>query len=299
MRPGTGPRRGGGTSPARSTRSRPWWCGRSVAWQVTSGKANRSHTERPRRRLAFASSAIRTCSWSQAAVTSRLNPQWRLGRAPSGCSRSFATADRCLFSASCGRYRGPCAQLISGAEPTVPLTPGRSSRRPCRRRWDHDDPMLINAARTGARLGAKFPSRAGRLAGDIDPPGCLDHARPAQSSSPVGSSSEPVNPTRKDRSRASDSCMLQCTLRAGVDGVESEPRRRALPPRTISRSAACRELPRGTASRLVREGARRRMRGCIRPRLRDVDDVEADRREGVDGLGDEPVDGTRCRSVAL
>jgi hypothetical protein len=71
MRPSTGRRRGGGTSPARSTRSRLWWCGRSVAWQVTSGMMNRPHTQRPRRRLAFASSAIRTCAWSRAAVTSR------------------------------------------------------------------------------------------------------------------------------------------------------------------------------------------------------------------------------------
>jgi hypothetical protein len=158
--------------------------------------------------------------------------------------------------------------------------------------------MLINAARSGARRGAKVPYHADRLAGDIDPPRCPDHARPAQSSPPVGSSSELVSPTRKERSRAIDSCMLQRTLRAGVDEVEGEPRRRASPPRTISRSSGCRELPRGTASRLVREGARRRMRGCIRPRLRDVDDVGADRRQGVDGLGDEPVDGARCRSVA-
>jgi hypothetical protein len=75
--------------------------------------------------------------------------------------------------------------------------------------------MLINAARTGARLGGKFRSHAGKLASDIDPPRCRDPARPAQSGTPVGSSSEPADPTRKDRSRAIDSCMLLRTLRAG------------------------------------------------------------------------------------
>lgn len=299
MRPSTGRRRGGGTSPARSTRSRPWWCGRSVAWQVTSGMADRPHTQRPRRRLAFASSAIRTCAWSRAAVTSRSQPAVD---ARSSTERVVTIIrNRGSLLVLCIVWPLPrsvrpvdfSSRTHSPAHPRV--DPGVDHAAGD---GDGDDPMMMNA-RTGARLGAKYRSRAGKLAGDIDPPRCLDPARPAQSGTPVGSSSEPADPTRKDRSRAINSCMLQRTLRAGVDAAESEPRRRALPPRSTSRSSACRELLRGTASRLVREGARRRMRGCIRPRLRVVDVVGADRRQGVDGLGDEPVDGARCRSGAL
>jgi hypothetical protein len=122
MRPSTGRRRGGGASQARSTRSRPWWCGRSVAWHVTSGMANTPHTQRPRRRLAFASSAIRTCAWSGEAVTSRSQAAVE---ARSSTERVVTIIrNRGSLLVLCIVWPLPCAQLISGAEPAVPLTPG-------------------------------------------------------------------------------------------------------------------------------------------------------------------------------
>jgi hypothetical protein len=154
----------------------------------------------------------------------------------------------------------------------------------------------ISAARIWAEVGGIFRSSADAMAGEVDALHRYE-ARSVQSSLAVGASSQPGDLTRKDRSRANEPCMLQRTLGARVDAVESDPRRRASPPRITSRSSAGRKLPLGTSSRLVREGARRRMRGWIRPCLQDVDDVGMDRRQGVDGLGDEPVDGAQCRSV--
>ena len=162
----------------------------------------------------------------------------------------------------------------------------------------HDNQML-RVARTSARLDPVLRRRVGTRADDVDRPIYRVRARSAQSSSPVGSSREPGEATPTDRRWSSAASIPLCNLSARVDAIERAPGRGAWRTRSTPRPAAFRTLPPGTSSRLVREGARRRMRGCIRPCLHDVDDVGVDRRQGVDGLGADSVDGARCRSVAL
>jgi hypothetical protein len=111
-------------------------------------------------------------------------------------------------------------------------------------------------------------------------------------------SREPGEATPKDRRRCSAASVPPCNLLPGVDAIERAPGRCGSCTRSTPRPAAFRNLPWRTHGPLLSEPASRRMGGCIQPRLRDVDEVGADCRQDVYGLGDDAVYSALRRSVA-
>jgi hypothetical protein len=161
-----------------------------------------------------------------------------------------------------------------------------------------DDTQLPRVVSKRAYLAPIPRLRVDTTAGDVDRPIHRCHARPAQSSSPVGSSCEPGEATPKYPRRCRAVSILQCNLLPRVDAIERAPGRCGSRTRCTLRPAAFRNLPWRTHGPLLSEPASRRMGGCIRPRLRDVDEVGADCRQDVYGLGDEAAYSALRRSVA-
>lgn len=161
-----------------------------------------------------------------------------------------------------------------------------------------DDTQLPRVVSKRVHLASIPRLRVDTTACDVDRPIHRCHARPAQSSSPVGSSREPSESTPKDPRRCRPASILQCNLLPGVDAIERAPGRCGSCTRSTPRPAAFRNLPWRTHSPLLSEPGSRRMGGCIQPRLRDVDEVGADCRQDVYGLGDEAVYSGLRRSVA-
>jgi hypothetical protein len=161
-----------------------------------------------------------------------------------------------------------------------------------------DDTQLPKVVSKRAHLAPVPRPRVDTTAGDVDRPIHRCHARPAQSSSPVGSSREPGESTPKDPRRCRAASILQCNLLPGVEAIERAPGRCGSCTSSTPRPAAFRNMPWNTHGPLLSEPASRRMGGCIQPRLQDVDEVGADCRQGVYGLGDEAVYSALRRSVA-
>jgi hypothetical protein len=160
------------------------------------------------------------------------------------------------------------------------------------------DKQLLSVARIWAPLAPVLRSCLGTRADDGERPIHRVRVRSAQSSSPVRSSRERGEATSKDRRRCSAAPILQCTLSAGVDAIERAPGRSESRIRSTPPPAAFPKRPWRTHSALTPAPAGTSLRGCIRPRLRDVDEVGADCRQDVYGLGDEAVYSALRRSVA-
>lgn len=221
------------------------------------------------------------------------------GDARSSMGRATATPEGESIDAALCPVR-PAARSASPGHGT-----SRRSRCPARPLIDPDldlisrdeddcDQQQRSAAMVSAQLGRIFRSSANTTADDVGLLLYLYQARSARPSSPVASDGQPGGTTRKEGGQRFQTSGLRRNV-AGVDAVERSPE-----PRTnFTPHPASLRLPlRGTPSTVTRGPARTGSRACRRLHIRDVDEGGADRRQLVDGLGDESVDGAGRRSVA-
>jgi uncharacterized protein (DUF58 family) len=149
-----------------------------------------------------------------------------------------------------------------------------------------------------AQLGCIFRSSAASTADEVGLLLFLYQARSARPSSPVASDCEPGGTTPKEGGQRFQTFSLRRNVAAGLGAVERSPEPRESPTNFTPQPASLRLPLRGTPSTLTPGPPRMGSRACRRLRIRDVHEGGADRRQFVDGRGDESVDGARCRSVA-
>ena len=202
---------------------------------------------------------------------------------------------------------------LNSLQPTPPSagSPHFTSRRRCRpapSRIDPDvaltssdegtdDRRVLRVAGTWERLGPILRPCIGTTADDVHCTLHGGHARSARWSLPVGSSRAPGGAAPKAGRRRFEASLVQRNLPARVDAFESPSRRCVSRIRATVQPAAFPKLHWGIPSPLPAEPARRRSRGCRRLRRRAVDEEGRDRRQAVDGLRDEIVDGAGRRWV--
>jgi len=186
------------------------------------------------------------------------------------------------------RSRRRCRPAPSRIDPDVALTSSDEGT---------DDRRMLRVAGTWERLGPILRPRIGTTADDVH---CTLHgsyARSARWSLAVGSSRAPGEAAPTDRRRRFEASLIRRKLPAGLDAFESASRRCESRTRGTPQAKAFQNHHWGAPSALPPEPARRRSRGCKRLRRRAVHEAGRDRRQAVDGLVDEIVDGAGRRWV--